>query len=346
MSLSGVIKRLGLWILLAGFLFLALATLFGDLGKVTALLKGMPPKLICYAILAVLFNYLLRFLKWTFFLRLIGVSVPTGQSLWIFLSAFTMVLSPGKLGEVMKSVLLKARYGLPVSRTAPVVLAERVTDLLGLFLLSIIGSSRFAFGGKTVAGVGLLLFSGVFLMTRASFWSWIDTAILAKVQRLGKLRGSFRVLEESTKNLLSPLSLLVSVPLSAVSWAGEGVALWLIFQALNVEIPELAGVSIFSHAFSSIVGALSFLPGGLMVTEGTLGVFFVFVGIGRDQAVSATLLIRALTLWLAVILGTVVFLAGHRPGDLSLLDRKAEPQPPSGSESPPPLDSPQRDKGH
>ena len=316
MDSQEIIRRLGFWIFVALVAAITVTALLSDLGRVSTLIVRIPPPFLTAIIAAVLFNYALRFLKWVYYTRLLGLSIPLGDSLWTFFSAFTMVLSPGKLGEVMKAMLLKSRHGIAISRTAPIVLAERLTDLLGLFCLAAAGSSHFAFGGRTLAVAAAVIVSGVVVMTRPGFWRFCDRQVLARIARLEPLRGSLRVLEESTGNLLSLGALAVMVPLSAVSWAGEGVALYFIFQAIGVDRPHLLAISLFAHAFSSIVGALSFLPGGLLVTEGALGMFFVYVGIGRDQAISATFLIRAVTLWFAVILGTVVFLAGRRPGDL------------------------------
>ncbi|MFZ2960258.1 MAG: lysylphosphatidylglycerol synthase transmembrane domain-containing protein [Candidatus Ozemobacteraceae bacterium] len=315
-STNDVLRRLAFWVFFALVGFITLAALFADMGKVKTLIATISPASLAAIIAAVLFNYALRFVKWSYFLRRLNIEISFRDSLWTFFSAFTMVLSPGKLGEVIKSVILKSRYGLPISQTAPIVLAERLTDLLGLICLAAIGSSRFAFGGRTLIMASILIIGGLAIMTRPKFWEACDRHIFSRFARLARFRPSLHAIEQSTGNLLSAPSLLLTVPLSALSWAGEGVALYIIFGALGVSLPELLGISLFAHAFSSIVGALSFLPGGLLVTEGTLGMFFVFVGIGRDQAVSATLLIRTVTLWFAVILGTIVFLAGRRPSDL------------------------------
>lgn len=322
MNSGDIIRRLGIWVFIALVAAITVTALLSDLGRVSGLIVKIPPTSLAAIVGAVLFNYALRFCKWTYYLRLLGLSVPLKDSLWTFFSAFTMVLSPGKLGEVMKSLLLRARHGIPISRTAPIILAERLTDLLGLFCLAAVGSSRFAFGGKPLAMAAVLIGAGILIMTRPGFWSFCDRQVFSRFARLGALRGSLRVLEESTSNLLSLGALALMVPLSALSWAGEGIALYFLFGALGVDQPHLLGISLFAHAFSSIVGALSFLPGGLFVTEGTLGVFFIYVGIGRDQAISATLLIRAVTLWFAVVLGTLVFLAGRRPGDLAMNSAK------------------------
>jgi len=307
--------RLGLWLFMALVIGATLTAMLGDVGRVAGLVRSISPFWFVAMILAVCFNYGLRFLKWNYFLKRLGIKITFGDSLWIFFSAFTMVLSPGKLGELMKSVLLKSRYSIPVARSAPIVLAERVTDLLGLVALSLIGSSRFAVGTGGLIVLGILLGVGVVSITRRGFWSFLDRSVLSRFKRLASLRRSFQVLEESSQNLLSLPSLLLTVPLSILSWAGEGVALFFIFRALGVDLPELLGVSVFSHAVSSILGALSFLPGGMGVTEGTLGGLFLYVGIGREPAIAATLLIRGVTLWFAVVLGTVVFLVWRRPGE-------------------------------
>jgi hypothetical protein len=39
-----------------------------------------------------------------------------------------MTISPGKLGEVLKSVFIRQVNGAPIARTAPAVVAERATD--------------------------------------------------------------------------------------------------------------------------------------------------------------------------------------------------------------------------
>lgn len=314
-----LIARLVVIAVVVATLFLTVSALLVNVGDVFQHLRGFSVPSLIAIMAAVLLNYALRFAKWTWFLRCVEVSIPVTASLSIFLSAFTMVLSPGKLGELMKAWLMKARFGVPIARTAAVVMAERLTDLLGLTVLAGIGATRFAYGGGTLVVTLIIVIGGTLLITREWFWRWCDTFVLARFAALHRFRPGLRMLEESTHNLLSLRSLLLTVPLSAVSWAGEGVALYLIFRSLAVDIPDLMLVALFAHAFSSIVGALSFVPGGLFVTEGALGVFFVLVGIDRARAVVSTLLIRGVTLWFAVGLGTAVLVSS---GALRYLARR------------------------
>ncbi len=322
-SINGVIWRLALWLCVALVLFITAAALLTDYKKVIDLVIAISPTYLIAIITAVLFNYALRFIKWNWFLGLLGIKVPIKLNLWIFFSAFIMVLSPAKLGELVKSFLLKSRLGISVARTAPIVVAERLTDLLGLLILCAIGFSQFAFGGRTLALVAVLMTAGILAITRPAFWGMLDRMLTGKI-RLVKLRESIKAMQQSTRDLLSLRSLAFSVPLSAVSWGGEGVALYLIFKSMGLELQDLLAISLFAHAFSSIAGAVSFLPGGLLVAEGSMGAFFVYAGVPDAAAVSATFLIRAVTLWFAVVLGTAVFMLGYNHGDLQALQRKEE----------------------
>jgi uncharacterized protein (TIRG00374 family) len=317
-SIKSIFIRLGFWLGLVFILAVTFTALLADSQKVAKVIREIDLSFLPLIILAVLFNYLLRFLKWCYFLHVLKIKVPFWQNVWVFFSAFTMVLSPGKIGELVKSFLLKARFAVPVAKSAPVIMAERLTDLLGLLILCFIGLSQFAFGSEKLLAIAILLLLVIFLFTRKAFWRFC-ASIIDRHSSLARFRRPIKIIEDSTVDLLSLRSLLFTAPLSAASWGGEGVALYLIFKAMNVDMPNLLLIAIFAHAFSSIVGALSFLPGGLLATEGAMGMFFVYVRIAQAPAISATLLVRALTLWFAVILGTIVFVLGHTRNDLKAL---------------------------
>lgn len=298
--------------------FLTVIVLVSDFDKVKSTLQSISLKWFLPIIIAVLFNYTLRFVKWNYFLHLLEIHLPIKQNIWIFFSAFTMALSPGKIGELVKSLLIKSRFDIPVAKTAPVIMAERITDLIGLLILGSIGFYKFGFGGKTLVAVASLIILGIVVISRPKFWEWIRNNI-AKISWLASFEQSIVSIESSTKNLLSLKSIIITTPLSAVSWAGEGVALFLIFKAMGTNnLPDLIFISLFAHAFSSIVGALSFIPGGLLATESSMGLFFVYVSIPKEIAISATFAIRAVTLWFAIMVGTIVFLMGHTKQDLEI----------------------------
>ena len=61
-----------------------------------------------------------------------------------------------------------------------------------------------------------------------------------------------------------------------------------------------------------LIGAISFLPGGLGGAEVTMTALLMLNGMDNGAAVAATLLIRLTTLWFAVVLGLLVMLPARR----------------------------------
>lgn len=94
-----------------------------------------------FAILGVLVlslvNYLFHFLRWVRYLHLLDARLPWRINFATCFSAFALTTSDGKLGETLRSVLLKPRGVLPASLAA--FLAERVSDVLVVVLLAGIG---------------------------------------------------------------------------------------------------------------------------------------------------------------------------------------------------------------
>src|SRR5689334_12539915 len=94
--------------LILGLVVMAGLSVFADFTKMVQVLRSFDWALVPVILLATLFNYALRFFKWDVYLRLIGATgVAKIDSLLIFLSGMAMAITPGKLGEVLKSYLLK-----------------------------------------------------------------------------------------------------------------------------------------------------------------------------------------------------------------------------------------------
>lgn len=249
-------------------------------------------------------NYGLRFLKWQFYLRRLKISgVSVVDSALIFLSGFVLTVTPGKVGEVFKSAVLAQTHGVPLERTAPIVIAERLTDVIAIVLLVAIGCVGFA-GGYfwALAGavaVGALLFAIIAPGPAVWFFAW-----LAQSSRGARLLPKLRAAHESLLVLTSGSSLVWPVCLSVVGWGLEGLALHGILLGFSVS-PALPA-SLFFYSTSTLAGALVPVPGGLGVTESILLEQLVNVAeVPLAAATASMLLIRFATLWWAVAVGFV-----------------------------------------
>jgi uncharacterized protein (TIRG00374 family) len=248
-------------------------------------------------------NYLVRFGRWQYYLRVLGLRVAPRDSLLVFLAGFSLTVTPGKLGEAVKAFLLKASHGLPVARTAPIVVAERVTDLLALLLLALVGVFHFDVDRRFLVAGAALVLAGV-LVVSIDPLAEAALGLAARLPGLRRLAPKLREMHVATAALLHPRPLVLATAISTASWFLECLAFWVVVRGFSgVSLELRAGT--FIYAAMTIAGALSFLPGGLGVTEAGMLALLVRFGAGltRGSAAAATFVTRACTLWFAVALG-------------------------------------------
>lgn len=261
--------------------------LYADFGQLGDELASFRWELFPLALALTALNYLLRFWRWQRYLARLDIEVPTGRSLAIFTAGLLGTITPAKLGELLKCGLLKRSFGVPVRRSVPVVLAERVTDATGVVVLAVVagaGTNRWPLLAVALAGVAVIV-----LVVRSP--------LLERFARLGEAPVAARTLLET------PL-LVGMTALSAASWFCECLAAYVCVRGLRLDLSLGDTVVVFS--LGSLAGAVSFLPGGLGVAEGSMtGLIRVLGDASRAGAVAATVLIRLATLWFAVALGLV-----------------------------------------
>ncbi len=265
-------------------------------------------------------NYLLRFLKWEYYLAILDIrGIPKLESFLTFLSGFVLTVTPGKVGEVFKSAVLAQTRGVPFERSAPIVVAERVTDLIGVIAMIAIGSLGFDGGLPwALAGAVLVLALLVWVASpRLSRWSVrVLVALPGPLGRLGaRLEVRITTALDQLRAMTTPGRLVWPTLLSLVGWSLEGVGLWIILGGFG-ETTALP-LSVFFYATATLAGALIPLPGGLGVTDKLLEEQMVrLAGVPAPTALAAMLLIRLATLWFAVVVGFVAlgWLRMRHPG--------------------------------
>jgi len=292
--------------LLLGFTVIILLVAFADVARLRENLARFRWDYLPLVIGLTLLNYALRFAKWEFYLGQIGAKVERLDSAAIFASGFTMVLTPGKVGEFLKSYLLAQVSDTPMSQSAPVVVAERLTDGMAMVLLATAGLIVYRLGREVIFIVALLLLALVIIVE----YRPLALRLLRWGQRLPLISRLARELDnlyESAYALLTPRNLLWAVILGFLSWGSECVAFYLVLVGLGFPgTPSLLLQASFIFASSAILGAVSFVPGGLGVTDASLaGLTLLLTGASRSLSVAASLLIRLSTLWFGATLGLV-----------------------------------------
>lgn len=254
-------------------------------------------------------NYGLRFLRWHFYLRILGSAIPVRQDLRIYLAGFALTATPGKVGETARSLWLQP-YGVSVTSSLAALLAERLQDFLAILTLSSVGVALYPRARwLQLSTLGLLLLALLVV--------YVPSAVEAALRFLGGRGARLSVMAARlaqilalARRCLSPRRVPAGLLIGVAAWGAESLGFFVLLRALGMT-PTLPA-AIFIYSFSTLAGALSFMPGGLGGSEATMILLLRITGVPLPIAVSATLLIRLATLWFAVAIGVVALLLGTR----------------------------------
>jgi len=320
--------RRWIWVAIVVVIAIAAVVLIGDVRELGDRLDGFRWPAFAAAIGLSLANYTIRFVRWQLYLRHQRITVPTRSSALVFGAGLSLSITPAKLGELVKSYLLRELHDIPATHTAPIVVAERITDLVALLVLAVIGVAAYGVEPTLVAIAGGLIGFGLLLLA----WprparALIDLVTSPRLTR--RFRDPLHEMYGGLVELCRPRLLGIATAIAIPSWACECIGFALIVNAFpgpHVALP----LAMVIYAASTIAGALSFLPGGLGVTEGGMTILLVqSTQLDQATALDATLLVRLATLWFGVLLG-VVLLAVARARIAAMPSKST-----TGSQAPP-----------
>ena len=307
--------------LIFGFIVFLCFSLLGDLRLVSS--QVLEFRWVFYPLVFVLtlFNYLLRWVKFHYYLVQIGAgNLPYRESARLFIAGFPLAMTPAKLGEALKGVWIEWKTDQPAAQGIAVVVAERISDAFALLLLSMLGIIAYPHYWPAFTILIIILLSLV-VFTQVPVLANVFLDLIGRLPLINRFAGSFRQFYEGSRILFRPGTALTAVALGTASWLGEGIGFYLILIGLDVPGSwQTFSIAVFVLAFSSVIGGASALPGGLGAVETSItGMLALLLGLSFGTAVTATLLIRFATLWFGVSLGLLVWLASPdllRIGDI------------------------------
>jgi uncharacterized protein (TIRG00374 family) len=295
--------------LVFGFLVILILALFSDVREVSGRIFAYQWHLFPIVLGLTLFNYILRGIKFHYYLRQIGADkIPIRESFRLFVAGFPLAVTPGKMGEALKGVWIHNQTGVTITKGISVVVAERISDGLAVLLLSTLGVIAYPQYWPAFVTVLIILLSFIIItQIRPLALFFLDLA--GRLPVLKRFTQGLREFYEGSYILFKPLATLIAVGLGMISWLGEGIGFFVILVGLGLPLSgKTISVAVFVLAFSTVVGAVSALPGGLGAAEVSIsGMLVLLLGLSADMAAAATLLIRFATLWFGVGLGLIVW---------------------------------------
>ncbi len=288
-------------------IFVAIAIL-GGLPRVVSTILSADYLIYSLAFLSVFCSFLLAFIKWNYYLKKLGVKVPLGKNIVVYLSMFSMDLTPGKIGRVIVAYTLDRVTNIKFVSLLPIVTTDIFTDFLGFAAFALISS---VFFGQYILYVliidALLTLPFLFIVHH-----WFYRKLKGLIKR-NNIFSRFTIYGDeyfaaqsalSTKKVYT-LSMLVAIPEAFLLC----LAFTLTLMAIGVAAP--VGKTTFFYSVAQLVGMVS--PGSLGVTDGALVAFantvFHFSG---SVSSAATIMTRFATLWFGIVMGSVFLLYSLR----------------------------------
>ncbi len=252
----------------------------------------------------IIISYIIRFLRWKIMLKSIDLNPPILKNIYIWMGSFAFTATPGKAGEAVRIILFNKECNLP---NIPVLLAliiERLTDAFAVLIIFILNFNFFPIidykKNINFILIFLIISLSILLIQKRkelkNLLSFLTEKLLPK-EKLKLNSDNLAIM----KTLIHPKNISISIILGLIAWIIEGTSFFIILKGFDVSISWLGAT--FAHTTSSLIGALTFMPGGLGATEASTIGLLTLQGIPLSIATSSTLLIRIMTLWFATILG-------------------------------------------
>lgn len=250
-------------------------------------------------------NYLLRGLRWHFFAHRLGLATTLTQNLRHFLGGFAMIVTPGRVGELVRMRWLKRETGWSFERTAPLALVDRASDLAAMALILGLSISLATTGVAGAVPVTLLALAAAVVATRPKLLTALVTLTHRATGRMPRLFGRLRAAARSLDRFAGAGAMVPALGLGIAGWLAEGYAFHLLLGWMGADIGLMKAIAIF--VFSTLAGGLTGAPGGVGGAEAAMIALLSLDGIPMEVSVPATAIIRVTTLWFALGIGMAVF---------------------------------------
>ena len=253
------------------------------------------------------FSMFCRSLVQRYLLKNMNIQISIKSSFLIFLGGYSMIMTPGGVGLIIKSYLIQKKYGHKISKSIPLVFAERFYDILAVEI--IILSTLFLFFSITSVILSILLGIGIgiaILFIKVKKFNSFFLSIITKLKIIDDEQNSKELFLETIQKLFKiKFFIKISIIITALTFF-EGIIIFLSFQIFNIDIGYIESIQVYYT--SMLLGALSLLPAGI----GAIESLFVFLlsekNISLDLATSTILFIRFITIWLLAGIGIIISL--------------------------------------
>lgn len=250
-------------------------------------------------------NYFLRAIRWQIYLRTIGLRLGLIRSTIGYIGGFAFTLTPARVGELVRLHWIAEETGRSETRLLPLGLMDRVSDLIATAILLLSALAVTSMGGLGAAVPAAFALGIVYVATHPGFLRRMVELAYRLIRRWPRGFAAMRRSLGDIRVFMRPTVLLPTTLLGVLGWLAEAFALYLILMWLGSPLDFWLVVFIFKTAL--LGGGATGLPGGVGGIEAIMIGLFTLNAVPIDAALAATAIIRAATLWFAILLGFIAF---------------------------------------
>jgi glycosyltransferase 2 family protein len=242
-------------------------------------------------------------------LKKLNINSSAKRSLTIYIAGLSFLATPANSGQIVKSHIMKEQFGIEISRTAPILLIEKWSELCStVIFLIFLALFYITWESMVVTLTGIVLSIFIFGVMRNQEIFRLFKRLISKFSFLKKYEESIENSRDTLKILSSKKIIAAVIVTTLPAIILMAVSVYFMFEALGIHISFVMSSEIFY--ISLIFGGLTFIPGGLGITEASmLGLLVKYTNYELVVLTTAVLLVRLVTLWFPTILGLITYRA-------------------------------------
>ena len=243
-------------------------------------------------------------IKYHRLLKKLDIDISLKDSILIYLSGLTLIATPGGIGTAIKSQILKRKFDQPFGKTLPVIFIERFTELIAILIIL----TFFLIWNQMYESIIVVIIGYCFIITMYAVSSNTNIftffkKLFLKIKKFEKFITSFDTSRDSFSKLFEFKTLSESIFWSIIAKISQLLVAYFIFQSLGINLDLILSGQIYYT--SLVLGSLTFLPSGLIITESSMIGLLLNHGIDLSLASLSVIVIRLVTTWLGTLVGIV-----------------------------------------
>jgi len=276
--------------------------LSSDVSKISQNIMTMNLLNLLFAIIFWVCGNLIKVVRWHVFMKSIDDKIPFKKNFQYYLAGFAFVLTPGRMGEILRSPYIKRDYGISISKTSAIVFIERFYDILGMTIILSIGLALIDFD-KTILliPIGMIIFIVIILTNKKYLLKLLNR--MSKMKRFKNITSNFEELYDTSISLMKTKFFLIGTSVSIITYSLYSVAVYSLIVGLGGVI-KLEEIFVILPT-SMFVAAISLIPAGIGVFDGGMVGLLLLYDISYDVAITTSILIRLIGIGLLSAIGFV-----------------------------------------